>query len=841
MGARMNIAKLTGLPAHSHEELREITRRMCYFGARGSFEYISDLVEFLCLNALAKLDPGAHHATVIYDRLCELVGFRFEYEQILAALHRLESKKSIYCADEQSDATIRFGLDVAKISELTKAYKEQVSFEAQVLQAWQEEVQARHPGLSDEEVHLLQEDLEAFSLRLYSMHSIESVSLFFGEDENVAKLLSRMDNEGIRAILPARDSRLHAIRMYELPRFFQNASMERKKYIAQQLNQTFLLHMMQLDPTCAHLLAKEIEVTGGTLFLDTNFVIRLLGIDGPDLGQAAKRLLELSQGLGYRAVVSPRTLEEYRFKIDTLIRQAQDLPPIEAEIAEAALSVVIGRDFYTHHWQSSLDARGYSARGGYFELYREVGALLEQYNVSIETEGDEAIRSDTAALAQEEALLRTALPGLEDIHPAVAEHDAHHRLLILRLRAGYEAGTPLEIPYWFLTCDTKLPVYDRRARPRLGLKVPFCVLSSHWLQLLRPFGAAVEGFDLMQAETLDSPLFRLFPSPPSELVQEVISRMKAHEGIPIEVTTRVLTNSAFMYAFSEEDDEAERSRMLQDHVLGEVTVLLEEERMRMEEEKKGLTSKIDGMETQQLELLETLQESEAQRKTQASAKRQLEQTIRKVQDDYSALSDDLRVSRQQQQEIILEKERLDRHIQEMRSELEKVRGSASEQENLYREAVNRLNQELGDERQRHTQAIEMLQQDRVRQRALASRQQKSLLIILTWIACVALLVAVSPWSRTDNGRWFALTFPAVAAVLTQLIALFGKSLGRVVLAALIVFNLIVLTAAVLLPLGVDVGNVGEAIVGVMAVAQGIASIYALVEHLKSPSEQRRTE
>jgi hypothetical protein len=106
---------------------------------------------------------------------------------------------------------------------------------------------------------------------------------------------------------------------------------------------------------------------------------------------------------------------------------------------------------------------------------------------------------------------------------------------------------------------------------------------------------------------------------------------------------------------------------------------------------------------------------------------------------------------------------------------------------------------------------------------------------------VALLVAVSPWSRTDNGRWFALTFPAVAAVLTQLIALFGKSLGRVVLAALIVFNLIVLTAAVLLPLGVDVGNVGEAIVGVMAVAQGIASIYALVEHLKSPSEQRRTE
>jgi hemerythrin-like domain-containing protein len=768
----MDVRQLTGLAAISQDELRDVTRRLCYFAAKGSQNYVSELMEFLVLNSLAKLDPGAHYTKEIYSKLRELISFQFEYEQVLSALRRLESKETVYVVDDHSDDTVRFGLPVDQISELTQKYKEQMSFETEVLQAWREELEGRYPDLGDSELDALEEDLEAFSLRLYSFHSVESVALYFGDDDNVVGLLNDMDEDTIRDILPERDSKLRIIRMRELPQFFFRAPLERKRFIGQQLNQIFLLHMMQLDSKCARLASQQIR--GGTLFLDTNVLIRLLGIDGPELQDATKRLMDLSQGLGYKAVVSPRTLEEYRFTIGDLVEKARVLPPIAPEVAEAALSVTLGQDFYAHYWQRSMDTKGYLSRQGYYEVFKQVEPFLEEYNISVDSNLDEAIRADVETLQGEEVQLRRSLPRLI-IHSSVAEHDAHHRILILGLRAGYEETSPLEVPYWFLTCDTKLPVYDRRVRQRQGLIVPFCVLTSHWMQLLRPFAAAVEGFDVVLADTLNSPIFRLFPSPPTELVQDIINRMAANERIPPAVIVKIITNDAFVRVFSEETDQAKREELLQDRVLDEVAALLEGEQKKLAKERE------------------------------------------KLRGEREQFQKDRREFHQQQQQDALEKEQLDQQIQELRAQVEQ----AAEQEVLNRRSYEQL--------------ARTFEQEQAKQRALMARQQKTVLIILAWIACGASLIAVSPWSKTGNLRWLTLTFIVSTAAFMQLVIFWKKGLSRLALTFLLGINVIALTIAVVLPLGI---NISDAVVGIMAVIQGTSSIYAMLEHLKDRAKSQ---
>jgi predicted nucleic acid-binding protein len=793
----MDVKELTGLAAISQEELKEITRRLCYFAAKGAQSYVSELIEFLVLHSLAKLPPGAHHTREICDRLCNLIGFQFEYEQVLSALRRLEDKAAVYVVDNHSDDTARFGLEVGRISELAEKHRQQVDFENRIMQVWRDELKMRYPDLSEQEHDALQEDLEAFSLRLYSLHSVESVALYFGEDENVANLLGQMDDDTIRDILPQRDPKLHVIRMYELPRFFKDAHVERKLYIGQQLNQIFLLHMMQLDAKCARLASQAI--TGGTLYLDTNYIIRLLGIDGPELQSATQRLLELSRGLGYRPVVSPMTVEEYNFKIGALVREARSLPPIAPEVAEAALTVTFGDDFYTHYWKRTRDEKGFLSRQGYYELYKNLDPFLEEYDVAVETALDKEIRSNANALRAEESLLLATLSGYQPSHPSVVEHDAYHRLLILQLRQGHEESSPLQTPFWFLTCDTKLPVYDRRAR-RKSFRIPFCVLTSHWMQLLRPFAPAVADFDIAQADSLDSPLFRLFPSPPTELIQEIINRMAATERIPSSVIVKIITNDAFVRAFAEESDEAKRNELVQERVLDEVVGLLEEERANLDEKQSSLDNALKDVERKSQNL---------DRAIEAAEKRE--------------------------QEFLQARDEQERYKRELAADIEAIRASAAEQTEQSTKLVADLRLELGAERSKRLEDSHRFQHEQSIMRATVTRQQKIGLVILAWIACGAFLLAFSPWAKTNSLKWLTLTSVTLTLILTQLILLWGKALHKVILALMIVANLCALVVAVALPLGWDVSGV---LIGVLTFVQAAGAVYAIVEYRETSLDSK---
>jgi predicted nucleic acid-binding protein/uncharacterized membrane protein len=826
----MDVAKLSGISSGSHDQLRDITRRLCYFGAQGSQTYVQELEEFLVLNSLAKLPPGGQSPGKIRKKLTEIIGFSLEFEQVFGALQRLQQKETIYAVDTHSDKAIRFGLPVETTSELIKKYKEQIEFENNIVDAWKAQLKVEHTELSDEELDLLQEDLEIFSLRLFSMHSIESVSLYYGEDENVAKLLNELNVQSISELLPARSEKLNKIRMRELPEFFKNAPLDRKRYIGQQLNRIFLLHMVQLDPTCAKLVSEHI--TGGVLFLDTNFLMRLFGIDGEDLQVAAKRLLELSKGLGYRAAISPRTLEEYQFKIDNLLGKGGSMHPINPTVAEAALSTTCDRNCYTNYWMRVRSLEKGVSRQGFWGIFKEVQEFLEAYDIKVNKEGDSAIRGNPTALLEEESLLGRCLPEY-DAHPSIVEHDAHHRLLILHLRAGYEEKSPLEVPYWFLTCDTKLPVYDRRARARDKLKVPFCVLSTHWMQLLAPFSSAVEGFDILQADSLDSALFRIFPTPSSGMVQDIIDRMTASEKIPPSVMVKVITNQTFVRAFGQENDPAERDNMLYDAALDAVGELLEETEEKMRKEQKELSEKtretiekerrdslqqINDLNLRCGKLEEELKNTEEDRSAYLMDRKMLEEKCGRLDTEHSEVIRELKTSLKEKQEMSLQKDQLERLSKEVEARFEKVIQEGCERNKTNQEALAKLKEELCEERSKHEGEIADLKRSQ-------SRLKKFVLFFIVWLSCAAAFIILKPLLREGSTWWLGLTFITVSVVLTQMIFILGAKVRTLFLILLVCFDILAVISAILLPLGYPIGGAFLWMMTIPSYAGGVLVLY----------------
>lgn len=561
-----------------------IERQLSYFTARGSQTYVSDLIDLLVQYVIASLPLGKHTPKEIYEELVKQTEIKFEFEQVLDSLERLVARKDIYSTTNSGDYYLReYGIDHAHKKLVAEKVNEQVGFENQVMDEWLSNLKGKYPELNDDQLSQIKSDLETFSLRVYLQHATDCIMLYTGNNENIVNLLEYLAVNSLGDILPIRDPAIHKIRVLELPKFFYEASTERKIYIGKKLNQLFLMHMMRLAPQ--GIMPYPQAINSGTLFLDTNFVIRLVGLYGVELQDASSDLIRLSYELGYHVAVTPKTVEEYKRKVNDLVANSKSLPNLSAEIADAALSQSASRDFLTYYWKRSKATNDYVSLEPYLQIYQNVEALLEYYGVIIDHTSDTAIRNNKKAVLDEMTLMRSLVGNLDLANDAAIEHDAHHRLLILHLRQGYEMKAPLENPYWFLTYDTKLPVYDRRARAKSNnqYKIPFCVLPSQWIQLLHPFTSSIAKMAVVQADTLDSPLFRVFRNPPTELLQEVITRMSVNRDVPPKAIAKIITNDAFVRIFNDSDD-AGKERLIQEKTEEVLLLKYQEDINRMTEE-----------------------------------------------------------------------------------------------------------------------------------------------------------------------------------------------------------------------------------------------------------------
>lgn len=152
--------------------------------------------------------------------------------------------------------------------------------------------------------------------------------------------------------------------------------------------------------------------------------------------------------------------------------------PVPSELARIATQNLEPNSFLTCYWND------FANNGTSIEEFVSEKSHLENILQGLGIETTNEFRDDIEAsqdLLDEEATLCLST-GEHNAH--IIEHDAFHRLFISKIRGGPKYHFSEAIA-WFLTHDSKLPVYDRVARKKeVGL--PFCITTDQWVQVNRP-------------------------------------------------------------------------------------------------------------------------------------------------------------------------------------------------------------------------------------------------------------------------------------------------------------------------------------------------------------------
>jgi hypothetical protein len=556
----------------SVEQTSRAVLRLCHFAPMGSGSFARDLLEFIVEIALSTQGQGRYTTSQIRAFVHDLLPLEFEYEEILEAVRRLVMQNRLFATAEAIvDSDTRFGLEARRRVELENQVRHSEAIHRKNVDKWLRALEEKYPYLTSSDLDCLRADLLAYLVNLISFHGAECVDLIYEDSEAVSELLGSNGTQ-LFTILPARPSHLEQVRQIELPEFFRDASADRKAYIGSLLDSAFLLHMLQLDPECSAIV--RAQLAGGTIYLDTNLVYRLLGLQGPELFLAAKRLVEISHELGYELVVSPLTIDEFKESLRRNASRLPHIPMLTEDMLEVAVTADTEEDFVKAYLRRKRSA--WVSPETFVEYYRQVDGLLrDEYGIPIAEEPFKSTVIDPEELLNQISLLSRSVEDFkkdrygDDIdlrlpHEEVLRHDAYHRLFILSLR-GQEPKSFTETPYWFLTCDSKLPRYDRLARKgRPG--VPFCALSGQWLQVLRPFLPRHADFEEVLACCLSSPFLGAFRTLPGDAVRDILGRIAMIKPSLPAVAARIVANRQFVEQFAEAESDEIKHELIENEI-----------------------------------------------------------------------------------------------------------------------------------------------------------------------------------------------------------------------------------------------------------------------------------
>jgi hypothetical protein len=337
--------------------------------------------------------------------------------------------------------------------------------------------------------------------------------------------------------LAERAPRLEHIRQFALATFMRHPTEAQSRFLSQNLNTGYFWTVLSIDPDGARLVQ---NLAGGQrVYLDTNFIFRLLGIQGPRYVRPAEVLLERTQSAGYETCVTPWTIEELKRRLRASREFLKRYPVPPSDYAALAADATSDDDFVTLYWRRVRDEPGLRVDDflGYFD---EVGEHLAARGIPVRNEGCTAVDARDLAIADEVIILERVSSRERPLR--TLQHDVKHRLLIEK-RRGDANRTFATAGSWFLTYDSVLPRYDNLARHGSS-ELPFCVTAASWFQVVEAFNPKSGDLGRALGDLLASPYVRYRRTLSKESAQAIVARTNLHaDGTP-ELAARVFMNTA---------------------------------------------------------------------------------------------------------------------------------------------------------------------------------------------------------------------------------------------------------------------------------------------------------
>ena len=460
------------------------------------------------------------------------------------------------------------------------------------LDEWQNMLAERWP-LTTAELELL-ESLHLYLRTVMWRHGIRSSLLLYPESDEALALYDELEAEGFDFLPPIEDE-LREPRDFALSYFLRRPTDAQRAYLAQNLNTAYFLTALSIDPEGARLVQEIAK--GQRVYVDTNFVYRLLGIQGPRYVKQAEAILRATLDAGYEVCVTPWTIAEFKYSLKTSRDFLTRYPVPPSEYAAIAAEATSHDNFVTAYWRRVRN--GPLQISDFVEKYEEVETLLEDRDTRVESEGCVAVGQMTDAINDDMSILENAVHGKER-HPALIEHDVKHRLLVKRLRKE-GARSFSNAGYWFLTHDTVLPRYDHMATRGTG-ELAFCVSAGSWFQIVDAFRPKTEDPEQSLADMLASPYVRYRRTLSQEAALSIVARVHEYADGSPELAARIMMNSAAVHEIDNAPTEEARLEKIDSAILEGAKLAQQEARLDKEVARKE-RERADEIERKAQELL----------------------------------------------------------------------------------------------------------------------------------------------------------------------------------------------------------------------------------------------
>src|SRR3989344_3861518 len=336
------------------DEHREILRKLACFTAPailGKNELPQSILDNLVEHALF-----LQNTSIQLNKIPEIIKLQFkltfEFDEIKISVERLLAKSLIIKNNGN------YSLEVRHRAVLQKIVNEKIDQENQILKKLEDNVKINNPELSTEMVEQVKSDFRYFLTNFFLLSGAEAVQLIYGDTKEINELIGKVQKKNIFELLPARDELLRKIEQKEFCEFVNLLSEEEKIYLQDLLDRSLQYFTITVDKKCEALLTDDFAQWN--LFVDTNFIYNLLGLNNGSFGSRRKnteKILELARRAKINFYVSPATVEEFTVSV--------------SRAREILLDDKISRKLY----KIAGDVTGNAILSAYYEVY-------EQQNIS---------------------------------------------------------------------------------------------------------------------------------------------------------------------------------------------------------------------------------------------------------------------------------------------------------------------------------------------------------------------------------------------------------------------------------------------------------------------------
>ena len=573
----------------SQGEMKEAIFRLAHFDPTFTNEYGNRVIDYLVLDALAAYGPlTVVTASEVKEHIKRVFKLDFAEEEINASAKRLDQKNMVSYIEAERGEKPKFQVLSGAESEIQNNLNQIKGVEDEVINNWTEEVSDKYkeyPIVKDK-IEFIVGNLRLFISKMFIRHGIECVAILYPESSKPQQWLRSIES-GILETLPKIDPFVDEIAKLEIPSFFKNLDPKRKLYITNLFNSSFYWHLIQVDEKCSKLLQKVTR--GQKLYLDNNILYSLVGFDGMNMLKAAHIMLNLAKSLGYELGITNKTIDEFHESLNWQMKQLKQRPPLPKELARIATMNLEKDSFLTCYWDEFVK------NGTSIEEFISEKSHLENILGGLEIRETNEFRKDieeSQELLNEESILRSSTSVDRDY---IVEHDAYHRVFINKIRKGPKYHFH-EAVAWFLTHDSKLPVYDRAARKGKPF-LPFCITSDQWVQVNRPLltrTASQEEYEESFYTLVTLPFLRtMIPvSSLEKAYNEVLGRLARYKEMNSQLALNITADKHFMVTIASETDEQKKDEKIESKFV-DIAAQLQREKETLAERDKQKDKEIE--------------------------------------------------------------------------------------------------------------------------------------------------------------------------------------------------------------------------------------------------------